>query len=416
MMGWTQTIAFRFLRSRSRGRFFTPMALVAVSSLAFAVVAALVSLSVMTGFESVYQKAILGFNAHLVLLHEGSDQGLEAINDEAIVEKSPFLFREGLGLVSSSNDGAAVTSVVLKGIDPLRVPRVYHLRTQNLTGEDFDWMQLKTQSRQGLYPLVLGTSLAEKFFPNGISSPAIVRLLIPKMTANGSRDIRQYAQNFEVVGVFESGLYEFDSQFVFIDIPALQKSLGLGDAISGYEMKLRDPALADDVADRLRSNFHNVDAVPWTELNEPLFSAMKMEKGVFVVIMFLILLVAAFNVMGIILMMVRSKRREIFILLASGARESEICRIFSWQGGLVGFSGLAGGFMLTALLLWSLQKFAWLKLDPQIYFIDRMPVVWDAKIWILFSFAALLLCVGLARFSASLMIRGKNFKNALSRN
>ncbi|MBI2340091.1 MAG: ABC transporter permease [Deltaproteobacteria bacterium] len=478
-MRWEYRLGFRMLLGRKK-QFLSPMSLIALCGIVFGVGATLTSLSVITGFQEAYEKAILGFNAHLILVTDGDiedpsvltpvfdemrvtdeealywkkhaplwrwlkhvgffpDPKMEELQGKGIQGLSPFVYREGLALLSDE-----VAGVVLKGVDPSALDTVYPINYQLLpeatsgervtsheslvtghwslvTGRESratsDEQRALTEAlgRTDLKapPVLVGKDLFTRFFPEGKTvAPArpaesrVIRLMVPKGDAEGKQTLKDYAQDFTVVGFFESGLYEFDSQFILTGLSSMQKLFQLDKKVSGVEMVLDDPHKARDMARALEAILPiPADIISWDQLNEDLFSAMRMEKTLFLVVMLLIVLVASFNVMGVIFMMILNRRGDLAVLKAVGAQGSRLRRAFSAQGAVMGLSGSVAGSFLSALCLWSLDRFGWFALDPQIYFISRLPVAWAPSLWIGLVASSVMICYGSAFVAAKVALK-----------
>ncbi|MBI4411547.1 MAG: ABC transporter permease [Deltaproteobacteria bacterium] len=451
-MHWEYKLGFRMLLGRKR-QFFSPMTLIALCGIAFGMTATLVSLSVITGFQQAYEKAILGFNAHLILVQDGdvedpeilqpvldgmkvtdeearywkehallwrwfkyfglgtlsffSDPKMEELEDKGIVASSAFVYREGLAILPDD-----VSGIVLKGVDPANLRTVYPIRYELLSGtpNGKDLEETLSPFDARVPPVMVGKNLFDRLFPGGLKPPAgessLIRLMIPKGDAEEKHTLKDYAQDFTVVGFFESGLYEFDSQFILTGLPVMQELFHLGKRVSGVEMVLDDPNKAPGLARTIEAQLPiPADLISWDQLNEALFSAMQMEKTLFLIVMLLIILVASFNVMGIIFMMVLNRQGDLAVLKAMGALGFRLRRSFTLQGGVVGVAGAFVGSVLSALCLWSLDRFQWFDLDPQIYFISHLPVAWSPSLWIGLIGAALLICTASASAAAGVALK-----------
>lgn len=440
---WELDFSFRLLKSRKKLSVFLPMTLIAVCGIAFAMGAALVSLSVIGGFEKAYEQAILGFNSHIVLIREGEiddlteiapvlnsfrtspyetalwtrkektwkwsggipffkDDRMEMLSQKGIQAVTPFIFREGLGIFPD-----AVEGIVLKGVDPAEMQKVYPVRYEHVDGTVLSdpGEALRQNQNAEIPPVVMGKPLFKRFFPDGAPDEPTVKLLIPKSYGE-SQKLNDYTQTARVIATFESGLYEFDSQFMLASIEDLRQLFKLKAKTSGVEIVLDDRFKAQNTARALEAALPpGFQAISWDELNEPLFAAMKMEKTLFWIIMILVMVIASFNVMGIILMLVLKRQPDIAILLAMGAREKSVNRCFAFYGGMLGLGGALLGTLLSAAILWSLNTFHWIPLDPQIYFLTELPVEWSAWVWLIFVGATLLICYGVARIASARLIR-----------
>lgn len=392
-MGWNAYLAKKYLRSPSK-RGIRLVLRLAIFGVALGVATLMLTQSVMSGFEKVFRESILGFNAHLVLLKQGEMEDLSA-EANAIQQKlgadyvagTPFLYREVLLVAKGRVKGA-----VLKGIDPLTFSRVYAVKVRPFSRpqvpakiEDL----LKTES--GLPALVLGADLAKEL---GVEKPgATLKIFLPKRGAEkaGAENFR----SFEVSGTFSTGLYEYDHGFAFVDLKTLQGLLEAEGRATGIEMTLKDPAAADAVAEKLEAGMSSAyQAVSWQRLNGPLFSALHKERLMFLVIMTMVVAVASFNIVGVLLLMIFDKAREISILRSLGATVRGLQRVFAYQGLAVGVIGGILGIGLGAGLAWVVQSTELLKLEKEVYLVDRLPVEWSP--WVALTVGAVTLAVTLA--------------------
>lgn len=400
-MNWEYLYSSRLLKARRGKTLFSPMTFIAIFGIAFGLAATLVTLSVMGGFEKAYQAAILGFNAHIVLIQEGIseepvklDDVLRTFKAEGIKATTPFIFREGLGVMPSEVEG-----VVIKGVDPKTMRQVYpiHFKPVGQT----DPVKKLEEPLGKIPPIILGQALLQKFFPDGIPQNPQIRVMVPKGKAQSLKDL---SETFLVVGTFESGLNEFDSQFMLTSLPVMRSIFGAD--INGVEIILDDrnkaPALARRLEEALPPAFQ---AISWDELNEPLFSAMKMEKNIFFIMMVLIILIASFNVMGVIFMLIFSRKPDMAILKALGGEKKAIIRAFSFNGLILGGMGILTGEILAAGILLSIARFQWFKLDPEVYFISHLPVEWSVMMWGVITGIAFLICYAVSRLSAGTMVK-----------
>jgi lipoprotein-releasing system permease protein len=196
---------------------------------------------------------------------------------------------------------------------------------------------------------------------------------------------------YEVTGIFNTGMFQYDNQFVVMSLPAAQQFTGLGSAVSGIEIRLRDPDNAPAVGERLVEKLgYPHRFLDWQSQNSGLFSALQLEKIAMGLVIFFIMIVAAFNIVGTLTMVVTDKTREIGILQAMGVTGRSIGKIFLLQGALIGAVGTISGLTIGLLIAFVVDKSGWVRIDPSVYFIDRLPVhvQWlDVLVVIVASFA-----------------------------
>jgi lipoprotein-releasing system permease protein len=182
-------------------------------------------------------------------------------------------------------------------------------------------------------------------------------------------------RTFEVTGIFDTGMYEYDNNYVVVSLSAAQDLLGLGSSITGIEIKTRTradaPGVAVRLADTLGMPYRVVD---WHQQNSPLFNALRLEKLGMAVILLLIVLVAAFNIISTLIMVVTDKTREIGILRAMGMPGKSIRRIFFAQGLVIGVVGTGIGLVIGLIASELIGAKKLIALDPAVYFIDHLPV------------------------------------------
>ncbi|OGQ48591.1 MAG: hypothetical protein A3H42_04765 [Deltaproteobacteria bacterium RIFCSPLOWO2_02_FULL_46_8] len=317
-----------------------------------------VTLSVTAGFEHDYKKALLDFNAHVILYpSEGKPYSEDMIRkalgeahlkDVVLLQVSPFLYREALLI----HDGV-IKGVVLKGID---LPKAGG-------------------------GVVLGEALAEKLNLKKTMDQT-VKLLIPE----GKEVSAKNTKRLKVSDTFRSGLYEFDSQFVLIDLAQLQDLFHLPRNYFGFELKINRPELAPLVATALEEKLGPEASIQnWIELNGPLFQALELEKWAFKILMGLMVFVSALNLIGIVLLMIFRKRKAIAMLQALGLAPKQVRDLFAGQGFVLGVLGVLLGILAGILFVLSLKYCKWIPLDPQIYFVGNLPVQLEG--WTLFIIA-----------------------------
>jgi lipoprotein-releasing system permease protein len=392
-MGWNLFLAEKYLRAPAK-RGIRLVLRLAIFGVALGVATLMLTQSVMSGFERVFRESILGFNAHLVLLKQGEMEDVPA-EEKAIASKlgdeyrggTSFLYREVLLVAKGRVKGA-----VLKGIDPLTFNRVYAVKVRPFSGPQVPAkIEDLLKNSSGLPTLVLGADLAKEL---GVEAAgARLKVFLPKRGAEKAG--KENFQNFEVSGVFSTGLYEYDHGFAFVDLKTLQGLLDAEGRATGIEMVLKDPEAAEAIAQRLEEGMSSAyQAVSWQRLNGPLFSALRKERLMFLFIMAMVVAVASFNIVGVLLLMIFDKGREISILRSLGAPLRGLQRVFAYQGLTIGAIGGALGIALGAAVAWLVQSTELLKLEKEVYLVERLPVEWSP--WVALTVGAVTLAVTLA--------------------
>jgi len=326
-------------------------------------------LSVMTGFQEDLRQKILGVNAHVVVMDYGGklkeyERVVEAVKEEPhVLAWSPFV----LGQVMLSS-GDRVHGVVVRGINSELEPTTTDLLKNLAEGS----LEFPVPTEDQLPGIVLGKDLSRTL---GVGMDDRVKMISP-LGALGPMGMLPRVKGFKVTGIFEAGMYEYDANLCYIDLASAQSFLNMKDALTGVELKLDDIYAAGDVSKKLGAKLgFPFYARDWIQMNKNLFAALKLEKLVMFVILALIVLVAAFNIVGTLVMIVIEKSRDIAILKTMGATNRGIMGIFMTQGFVVGLIGtilgLTGGVVLCVIL----QKTQIISLPGDVYYLDRLPVI-----------------------------------------
>jgi lipoprotein-releasing system permease protein len=385
-------LAWRYLRSRRGSKLLSLISVIAIGGVTVAVSALIVIIGVMNGLQNDLREKILIGSPDIRVLTYGEDMVMtdwQAVLDKVtrqkgVVAAGPFVHTQAVIRAAGHKhfEGAFV-----EGIPPAAagVPEITRIRKQ-VTAGDMSFSTRDGRDRGA----VLGNRLAERInVVPGSDSIDIITIgsSIDPVTGMPKPTI----EKFEVTGIFNTGMYEYDNNYVIIALAAAQELAALGPAVTGLEVKTKTrweaPELAKRLADSLGMPFRVVD---WHQQNSQLFNALKLEKLGMGVILLLIVLVAAFNIISTLVMVVTDKTREIGILRAMGMRAASIRRVFFAQGLVIGIVGtLAGlGIGLAASVLIGEKKL--IRLDPSVYFIDHLPVAtqWlDVTVIVLASLA-----------------------------
>lgn len=382
-------IALRYLRSRKRHRGISLNTAISIGGVALGVMALLVVLSVMSGFHEDLQKKILGVNAHLVILnYKGSIDEYGSIiknlmDDKDILSASPFVL--GQVMVSTGDKGQGV---YIRGIDPSLETKTTEIANHLIEGSMDRLSEDKVVSDKDLPGIIIGKELSGRL---GLFLNDKVNILSPTAEI-GPLGMIPRIRTFRVVGIFEIGMFEFDSNLVITSLKAAQDFFDMGNSVTGIEVRLRNLYGATEVRERVQKFLgYPYFAKDWMQMNRNLFSALKLEKFAMFVILVLIILVASFNIVSNLIMNVIEKEREIAILKAMGATNRGIMKIFMLQGFLIGFIGtvigIAGGYALS----YGLNTYQIIKLPPDIYYLSHLPVKMKLFDFIVVSVSAILI-------------------------
>jgi len=390
-------IAGRYLRARPRTGFIRLLTGISIAGVAVGVTALLVVLAVMNGFEGEVQSRIAGTDAHVVLLGATTDGVADGpalaerlarepgvLGASAFTYAKAMVFHEGLaeGLVVKGVDLASERDVTTVGrsIEPPldSIPQV------TLSGEP---------------GIVLGSELAARL---GARIGDRVLLATLQGDANSAFGYAPKLRPFRVVALFTSGLYTYDSSFGFTSMGASQRFFELGDRVTGVEVKIADLFAAPKEAERLRlaAGRPELRANNWMDLNRNLFSWMKLEKTVMFVILALIVLVAAFNIVSTLFMVVLEKRRDIGVLRTMGASPRLVRDVFLGEGLLIGVLGTLAGAAAGSVLIEVLRRYPFVRLPGDVYFLETLPVKPEWGDFAAVILAALVLCLAAAWYPA----------------
>ncbi|MDE3017880.1 MAG: FtsX-like permease family protein [Nitrospirota bacterium] len=399
-------VGLRYLRAKRRNRTISLNTFVSVAGITMGVAALIGTLGIMTGFKEDLQAKILGTTSHIVV-HDRTHDGM--LDYEAQIQKieqvphvlaaTPFVFRQVL-LTSES----AVQGIVLRGIDPQREVRVTELGRNVKNGSLGDLDRPAQPAPQAADPSTAGEAATpEPKHPGIILGKELslrlnafvgdhVNVVSPVGPASriGTIAMTPKIRVFTVVAVFESGMYEYDSSLAYIALGEAQKFFNMGNTVTGIEVKVDDIFMAADIARSIEAALgFPFWARDWMQLNRNLFSALKLEKIMMFLLLVLITIVASFNIVSTLTMLVTEKQREIAVLKAMGATRKAIMRIFMLNGLIIGLTGTAIGVPLGYAFLWLIQTY-W-TFDPTVYYISHVPVHIQALDVLLVSFSAILI-------------------------
>jgi lipoprotein-releasing system permease protein len=369
-------IAWRYLRSRRGSKLLSLISVIAIGGVIVGVSALILIIGVMNGLQKDLREKILIGSPDLRVLTYGEDLAMadwatklkEVERAEGVVAAAPFVHSQaGISKGTSYAEG-----VIVMGIVPAKpgLKEVTSIR-RTARGGDFTFRD----SRGTQNGVVLGSRLATRLnIAVGADSVTLISLgsaKVSPVTGTLMPNIRKY----EVTGIFETGMYEYDNSYVIMALPAAQELAQLGNAVTGIEVKTVDrwqaPRVARALVDSLGFPYRTED---WQQQNSSLFSALRLEKLGMTVILLLIVLVAAFNIVSTLTMVVTDKTREIGILKAMGMPARSIKRIFFAQGIVIGLVGTLSGLLLGLVAAAAVDRYRLIPLDPAVYFIDHLPI------------------------------------------
>ena len=376
-------VGLRYLRAKRRNRTISLNTVVSIAGITLGVAALIGTVGIMTGFKEDIQAKILGTTAHIIVQDRMKDgmSDYDPVTKQVatvpgVVAATPFVLKQVLLTTQTGVQG-----IVIRGIDPQREGTVTELAKNLSTGELTDLSRpVKVKQPPADDPtgpavetekpgIILGKELALRL---GVFVGDTINVVSPVGPISAIGMVPKI-RTFAVVALFQSGMYEYDSSLAYIDLAEAQKFFNMGQTVTGIEIKVMDVFRAAETARSVEQSLgFAYGARDWMQMNRNLFSALKLEKTMMFLLLVLITIVASFNIVSTLTMIVTEKQKEIAILKAMGATRKSIRRIFMLNGLIIGLSGTAIGIPLGYAFLWLIQTF-W-TFDPTVYYISRIPV------------------------------------------
>jgi len=377
-------VALRYLKAKRRQSVISVVTIISIIGVTAGVCALVVALAINNGFREELEKSLLGATTNVNLLRSKNDgiRDYEALTVRLsrlphVVACAPALYGEVLASFRSRASG-----IVLKGIDPQREVHVGDLLLKLREGS----LEGLSQTFADADPIILGKELAKSL---GAYVGNTILITSPQGYLTPQGVFPKY-RHFRVVGVFDSGFYDFDATWAFTNLPAAQRLLDLADVASVIEFKIDNIYLAPSVAEEIRAAAGNgFETTTWMEQNHSLLSALRLERLVTILTIGLIVVVAALNIFITLAMMVMEKNRDIAVLMSMGARKRQVWAVFTLHGLLIGAFGTLLGLILGYGGSWLGGRYKLFPLQPDVYALASVPFharPWDG-VWI--SLAAL---------------------------
>ena len=357
-------------------------------------------LAVMTGFEEDLRDRILGFNPHIVISSlQGFVDGYADVVDEVrqvpdVVAVAPFVY--GQVMVSA---GQSVSGSLVRGVDPSLASAVVDIGAHLSFGElgqlgqkqELTFQTEETVQTVQLSGVLVGHELARQL---GVLVGDPINIISPLSTTPGPLGVIPRVKRFMVVGVFDSGMFEYDSALIYMSLADAQQFFTLGEQVTGVEVKIHDVYQAQTVARELESVLgFPYTARDWTEVNSNIFAALKLEKVVYFIVLLLIVLVAAFNIIATLIMVVMEKRKDIAVLKSMGATGNAMSRVFIYKGLMIGVAGTLMGTLLGWIGCWLLDRYEFIELPKDVFYVSTLPVKMYAENFFIVGVASVLICL-----------------------
>jgi len=367
-------LGLRYLKAKRKQAFISVITIISVVGVMMGVMALIVVLSVMNGFREDLMSKILGVNSHLwVLSYEGSFGNHEQVakevnNSKGVVATTPFIYSQ----VMVDHLGN-VSGAYLRGLDSKTAGKVIGIESMVKRGS----INALDTTHDGLPAIIIGRELAVRI---GVRPGDVLSMISPqgKLTPLGRvPNSRKYI----VTGIFDSGMFEYDANLVFVSIKEAQDFLGMEDQVTGLEVKVTDIYQADLVGKTISTKLgHPFWTKDWKLMNRSLVAALRLEKITMFVILTMIVLVGALNIISTLVMVVMEKNRDMAILRAMGSTSRSIMSIFMFQGLLVGVIGTLAGLGAGLGICHLLDRYKFITLPSDVYYISTLPVqveLWD---------------------------------------
>ncbi|OGQ21986.1 MAG: ABC transporter permease [Deltaproteobacteria bacterium RIFCSPHIGHO2_02_FULL_60_17] len=375
-MNYELFIGLRYLRARRRETFISLITLISILGVMIGVMTLNVVMAVMTGFEEVLRDRLLGINAHIAVVKPGDrltdyEQVVDQIEQEkGVVAAAPSVY--GQVMVTS---GARVSGVVVRGIDPERAARVVdvqpYIKEGSLAALNKSY-PVEVEGRSVSLPgVILGTRLAGQLkalvgepvqVVSPLATPTVLGM-VPKV------------RRFVVVGLFDSGMHEYDATLVYMNLADAQRFFEIGDSVSSIEIRVQDVYQAQEIAGRIQRKLgFPYFAEDWSRLWPNLFSALRLEKTVYFLVLLLMVLIGAFNIISTLIMVVMEKKKDIAILQSMGATRRSIRRIFLIKGCVIGTVGTLLGVLFGYGICLLIERYQFIELPKDVFLISTVPV------------------------------------------
>ncbi|PKN51222.1 MAG: lipoprotein-releasing system transmembrane subunit LolC [Deltaproteobacteria bacterium HGW-Deltaproteobacteria-13] len=379
-------ISRRYLSAKRKQVFVSVITFISIFGIFLGVAALIIVLAVMNGFEEDLRTKILGIKSHIELTTDmtGPMKNYQSVRDkiagiEGVVASTPFIYSQAM-----IRNGNGVTGVIIRALDTQSAFKVINLgkiKEGNIEYLNKIPPEISLNYKKDGGPsdgIVIGKEMARNL---GIFLYDKITIISP-VSISTPMGMVPRMRNFVVVGIFESGFYEYDSTLAYLSLNSCQDFLQMGDTVTGIDIKVNDIYQAGVIAQKIQSKLgFPFWTQNWMQMNKNLFSALKLEKTVMFIILSLIVLVATFNIISALIMIVMEKNKDIAILKSMGATSQSIMKIFIYQGLIIGVIGTALGCVTGLAVALNLQKvsvfvekiFHFKILPGDVYYLSELP-------------------------------------------
>jgi lipoprotein-releasing system permease protein len=390
-------IGLRYLRAKRKEAFISLITVMSIFGVMIGVMTLNIALAIMTGLEEDLRDRILGFNPHVVVLsYAGSIADYAPILGRVqevpgVASAEPFIY--GQAMVSTQQ---TVSGVVVRGVLPARggpIDLERYLREGHIEDLARSHAVARDPAIGGTVSLpgvIIGKELARQL-NLAVGDPVSVVSPMGTPTAAG---VLPRVKRFAVVGIFDSGMSEYDASLVYVSMADAQRFFAMPNAITGIEVRTRDLYSAGGVAQAISQELGFPYRVrDWMEVNHNLFSALKLEKTVYFIVLLLIILVAAFNIVATLIMVVMEKRKDIAILKSMGAPAAAVGRIFIYKGLVIGVVGTLLGNLGGYLGCVALQRYEFITLPADVFYVSTVPAKMYPEYFAAVTLSSLVICL-----------------------
>ncbi len=363
-------VALRHLLARRKQVFISLISLISIMGIALGVMALVVVIAVMSGFEKELKKKILGNTAHIMVMkYGGAIKNYESLTTtisklSGVKEAAPFILSQAM-----LTRGRQVSGAGIRGIDQNHDPLRKKLEGMLVDGHYFSTGK---DNKNSSPEIILGSELAKNL---GVKPGSNLRLVAPSGSPTPLGLIPRM-QRFSVVGTYTSGMYQYDSALAYTTLAAAQKFFALPGQVSGIAVEVTNIYNSGEIAKEIQQELaYPYWARDWISMNRNLFTALKLERITMFIILALIIMVAAFNIISTLIMVVMEKHKEIAILKTMGLSAYRVMRIFVWEGMIIGFAGTLLGLAGSLVICELLKRYDFITLPGDVYYFETsLPV------------------------------------------
>ncbi len=379
-------LALRYLKAKRKQAFIPVITVISVLSVMVGVMSLVVVLSVMNGFRDDLMSKILGVNSHVLIMNYGGafkdyeKVGKRVEEVDGVLALTPFIYSQGM--INSSGN---VSMAVIRGLDPMSVVNVLDIESMIKKGS----LASIQGSADGLPGIIIGNELSRKVEAHPGDTLTVVSPGGKSTPSGRAPKTRKY----KVTAIFDSGMYDYDASMAFISLKESQDFLGLGDRVTGLEIKVRDVYKADTVARAIQEKLgYPYWTRDWKLTNRNLFAMLSLQKTTLFVILSMIVLVGALSIIGTLVMVVMEKKKDIAILRAMGTSARSIMSIFIFQGVFVGIVGTLSGLVSGLGICFILAKYKFITLPADVYYISALSVKVEFSDVFFVALSAVIIC------------------------